>query len=293
MSNHVPPDTEVREIQVPQNQDTSIQQRAEGSFRLRYLYARSSDTKRAGELGQDYIAVRYDLRRLAFALCDGVSQSFYGDLAARFLGDALMEWLWDTATPGEFGKQDIQELLGAYLLELIPEATELVQAVVLPEGTPPLLHEVLEQKRSMGSETTFVCGSVEMPGPDLPAGRLILAWMGDSELQLWGSEGDRTCQLGAEWTDQRRWSTRVGPKGGSIGLYVDSLHDAHRIIVYSDGLASLRERLGQGLHNKEIEAAVESLARTPTNDDMSFLEIETLPEPGSTSVLASEPQARL
>jgi len=284
MSDHNPPNTGVREIRVLQDQDTGIQQRAEGSFRLRYLYARSSDTGRAREPGQDYIAVRYDRQRLAFALCDGVSQSFYGDLAARFLGDALVEWLWGTLSPSEFGEQDIRELLGGYLLELTPEATELVRAVALAEDTPPLLREVLEQKRSLGSETTFVCGSIGMPGPDLPVGRLVLAWMGDSELQLWRSERNRTYQLDADWTDQNRWSTRVGPKGGSIGLFVGPIHDVQRILAYSDGLASLRERLGHGLRNEELEAEVECLVRTPANDDMSFLEIEISHEASSTSV---------
>ncbi|MDY7078816.1 MAG: protein phosphatase 2C domain-containing protein [Chloroflexota bacterium] len=267
-----------QDIRVHQERETGVREVAAGNFRLRYLFARSADTRQAGEPGQDYIALRHDGRRLAFALCDGVSQSFYGDLAARFLGNALVAWLWDTLPPNEFRREAIQQALRDHLQNLIGEATEEVLKAPLPEDAPPLLRDALEQKRAMGSQAMFVCGSIELPGPDLSGGRMILAWLGDSELQLWGAEGDRTQELGAEWLTERRWSTKDGPKGGPIGVFVGLLRDVKRVLAYSDGIASLRERLGRGLSDEELEREVEQLGETATSDDISFLEIELLPE---------------
>ncbi|RLC70112.1 MAG: hypothetical protein DRI81_19545, partial [Chloroflexi bacterium] len=278
-------------LQVPQDRETGVQEIVAGSFRLRYLYARSSDCRQSDDPGQDYVALRQDGRRLAFALCDGVSQSFYGDLAARLLGDALVEWLWDRLPPGEFRREPIRQALHGYLTDLTDEATRQVRRIPIPADAPPLLRDALEQKRAIGSESTFVCGTVEMPGPNLPHGRVVLAWLGDAELQLWGKERDRTGELGAEWIEARRWSTKVGPKGGTIGVFVGRLEDVRRVLAYSDGIASLRERLGRGIDDSELAREVERLGEMPTSDDVSFLEIEVLPEPVAATVAVTVPAA--
>jgi len=278
-----------RELQVPQDRETGVQEIAAGPFRLRYLYARSSDTRQTGDRGQDYITLRYTERRLAFALCDGVSQSFYGDLAARFLGQRLVKWLWDDLPSNELRPEPIRQALHSHLMELTDEATRSVRRVSIPADAPPLLRDALEQKRAIGSEATFVCGVVEMPGPNLPEGRIVLAWLGDSELQLWGTDRDRTPELGAEWITARRWSTKVGPKGGDIGLFVGTLQGVQRVLAYSDGIASLRERLGRGIGDEELAREVERLGKMPTSDDVSFLEIEMRPEPATVPIQVALP----
>jgi hypothetical protein len=255
-----------------------------GHFSLRYLYTRSSDTRQADERGQDYIAFRHDERRVVFAVCDGVSQSFFGDLAARFLGDALVDWLWNSLPTRQLREESIERLLRSHLRALTSEATETVQALSLPGEAPPMLRDVLEHKRSIGSETMFVCGSLEMPGPELPGGHVVLAWMGDSELQLWSKSGDRTKELDADWETARRWSSKVGPKGGSVGVFVGSLRDTRRVLAYSDGICSLREQLGRGMSDSGLKEGVNRLSQTPASDDISFLEIEILPEPAPIPV---------
>ena len=136
-------------ISVRQDKETGIRTIVAGNFRLRYLYARSADSRQAGEPGQDYIALRQNGRRLAFALCDGVSQSFYGDLAARLLGDALVKWLWNDLPPGEFRREFIRQLLREHLVALTDEATSEIRRVPISEDAPPLLRDVLEQKLSL------------------------------------------------------------------------------------------------------------------------------------------------
>ena len=278
-------------IKVRQDQETGAREIIAGHFRLRYVYARSSDCRQSGDPGQDYIALRQDRRRLAFALCDGVSQSFYGDLAARFLGDALVTWLWERLPPGEFRQEAIRQSLSDYLAKLTDKATAQVYRVSLPQDAPPLSRDAQELKRAIGSETMFVCGAIEMPGPNLPRGRVVLAWLGDSELQLWDQERDRTGELEAEWLTARRWSTKIGPKGGPIGVFVGPLENVRRVLAYSDGIASLREQLGRGMDAAELTRAVAQLGEMPTSDDISFLEIEVLPEPVAATIPATVPAA--
>jgi len=276
-------------VSVDQHRETGVQTFAFGPFVVRYLFARSKDSVESGEPGQDYIAIQYDDRSLVFALCDGVSQSFYGDLAARFLGDALVDWLWKRLPAGEFHVEAIRRMLMECLSSLVPEATQAVQSIPIPPDAPPMLRDVLEQKRAIGSETTFACGAIEMPSPSQPEGRIVLAWMGNSELQLWGRDHDRTRELDAVWDDRYRWSTKVGPKGGEVGIFVGTLRDVRRVLAYSDGIVSLRERLGRGLDDAALKEEAQRLGETPASDDISFLEVELQPEQVPETVLLALP----
>ena len=84
-------------------------------FSYRFAFDRSADSIKANEPGQDYIAIIAADDRIAFVLCDGVSQSFYGDLAARILGDQLVTWLWENGT----NHIQNQSLLTAYLSQFL------------------------------------------------------------------------------------------------------------------------------------------------------------------------------
>jgi len=286
------------DIHIPQHRDLPVQAASVGPFRIRFLYARSADSREAGQPGQDYLAFRSDGHRLAFALCDGVGQSFYGDLAARFLGDALVEWLWALPEPVSEPEAFRREL-AAHLRALTGPASAHLQAVALPGDLPPMVREVLEQKRAMGSETTFVCGCLLEPTPATPQGQLLLAWMGDSRLRLWGQEGERTADLGASWDVAQRWSTRDGPKGGEPGIYVGPLVGIAHVQAYSDGLLSQEDALHPQLEDAALDRLVATLGEEPTSDDISFLQIDyrpgTLPLPLQTprSIVAQLVNERL
>jgi len=277
------PTDQLFELRVVQDRETGIQEHAAGQFRLRYLSARSLESQRADAPGQDYFVVRQAGARLVFALCDGVSESFYGDLAARFLGDALVEWLWDALASGAFAQGAKPQALHDYLTSLTLAATEQVRALSLPDEAPPALHDVLEQKRASGSETVFVCGALELPGPLTAEGHAVFAWMGNAELQFLGPGGDRNQELGAQWNDRQRWSTRTGPKGGLPNTFAGTLRDIRHVLAYSDGLAPLREALGRGLSDESLAAEVDRLGQTPTSDDIALLEIEVLDAPASAA----------
>lgn len=273
---------ESRTHRVPQDRETGVEVVQGPTFTCRYAYARSADTQKAGDVGQDYLTFRQDEATFVFALCDGVSQSFYGDLAARFLGDALLAWLSDRL-PLTTDAATIRTALSAYLRDLTGPATEQVQRHPLPPDIPPMLRDVLEEKRALGSESTFVCGRIDLPGPRFPQGRIVLAWMGDSRLRLWGPEGERSADLGGEFKTEQRWSSRRGPVGGEPHVFVAPLErDGRRTLVglmaYSDGLAALDAR-DEVPSNRALQDMIASAGEAATSDDLSFLEVWLGPLP--------------
>jgi hypothetical protein len=251
-------------LTLPQARETRARTRRAGPFRCRYAYARSADARAAGDTGQDFLAFRWSGRSLAFALCDGVSQSFYGDLAARFLGKALLAWL--RRLPRTIEPDPIAESLSSCLQTLAGPATRAVLSHLLPAGASPLLRSVLEEKRANGSESTFACGRIDLPAPGLPDGRLVLAWMGDTRIRLWGPRGEVAGPDGP-FAQERRWSSRRGPVGGAPSILAGPVRGRlARLAAWTDGFPGEWERLtNDGLRRL--------IAAGPLHDDLALLEI--------------------
>jgi len=256
-------------IAVPQSHETPVTLLERPGYYCRYAYARSADSLAADDSGQDCLVLRASANHLAFALCDGVSQSFVGDLAARLLATALAEW-FDTLADSD--RERLAEALQQRLTELVMEAGAMVDDFALPADLPPLVRDVLEQKRALGSESTFVAGAF-----DFEQGQLVLVWMGDSRLRVWGDQGERTSELGATFHTAERWSSRRGPIG-TPHTAILPLEDIRRLLVYSDGFAVLDTRQ-ERLSNEEIDTLIASAGNQPTSDDVSLLEVWL--EPGA------------
>lgn len=258
---------------LPQEQETPLSRGREGAFHYRLAYARAAESQAAGQPGQDYVAWRLGEGMAVLAVCDGVGQSFYGDLAARFLGDALVDWLW-REVPAATDAGALTALLAERLQAWTAAATVQVQEYPLPEGLPALQRQALEQKRAIGSQSMFAAARVDLPGPSQPQGRLIVAWMGDVRLRLWAGETEWVGQ-GAPGSDSaQRWSTRVGPVRGLPHLLVQPLlaGGLSRLVAYSDGLAEL-DRLAQPPSEAEVQAAIARSAQAATSDDLSYLDL--------------------
>lgn len=260
----------VEDLRLPQTHETAALVIAGESFHLQVAYARSADSRASDDLGQDYLSVRQDGDRLAFVLCDGVSQSFVGDLAARVLGEAMLKWLWqlDAET---IQAQVLQEACHQYLQELSPTVAPQVTNYSLPGDLPPMLREVLERKRELGSETTFSAGLL-----DVAADKLLLVWLGDSRIRLWDRQRECTADLGDTFLTQERWSTHRGPIG-KVHVFTTNLKDIKRVVAYSDGLAVMDRGLNDSLTMRSLDAVIAEAGDAPTSDDISFLEVRFSP----------------
>jgi len=260
---------------LPQGQETPVTVVQGRAFTYRFAYARAADARAAADMGQDYVAAKEEDGAFVFALCDGVSESFYGHLAARFLGDALVFWL-SQKLPRSLDAGPIRAALASYLRGLAEEATEYVEGQILPTEIPALFRDVLEEKRALGSESTFVCGRIDLPSGAFPRGRLVFCWMGDSRLRLWDTEQERSSELGGRFETFERWSSRRGPVEAEPHVFVTPLQadgqQFTRVMAYSDGLASLDSR-GEDPPDQLVEELMRQANASAVSDDMSFLEV--------------------
>jgi hypothetical protein len=274
--------TDVYTFRLPQEIETAPSALSYGRFCVRYAYSRSSDSRASDDPGQDYIAFRINLEHLAFVLCDGVSQSFFGDLAARFLGDLLLDWLWDQSadwrTEGGF-----QSALTSQSEAWTEKGRQIVDTYRLPEDVPAMVLDVLERKRDQGSETMFVCGLLNLPDRKNMLGSIALAWMGDTRLQIWKGDDQKTDLLNASWDTNQRWSSHGGLKGGSPGTYITDFEAVDRVIGYSDGLVSVEQKLSQA-NEGDLDTFIQKLLRSPTSDDVSLIDLILLPKSVKTKI---------
>jgi hypothetical protein len=232
-------------------------------FQLCYGFYRARETMENEEKSQDYLVFQEENGTLAFALCDGVSLSFYGDVAAKFLGDKLVAWLMKQ---DEILFEEGEALFHAYLEMLTEEATKHIEAVPVNSHLPELVKSVLEEKRSNGSEAMFVCGRIDALSNGLY--RLFLSSGGDIRVRFFSDNREEVYQSKLE--TGIRWSTKRGLIGEKANIVIEKSCVFHKLLLYSDGLALLDEK---EIGSDEIKEAISQSLATPESDDVSLLEI--------------------
>jgi hypothetical protein len=248
---------------------------------LRYLVARSSDSHAANIEGQDYLAWFSEGDGFCFVICDGVGSSFCGNIAARYLGERLLAFITNrgAASLSQHDARGVSTETQEYLQECQPRGNQLVAEVRLPDETPALLREALEQtRREHGSEAVFACGRLNL---GLGTSRLTLMWMGDTAVQVFDQQGQRI-ELGGRWLNSDRWSTKYGidKRGAQLWTWVGDVQPLgiERILAFSDGLAFAAEEL-HSLDDAELQRVVGNQLLSATSDDVSFLDFR-LKSPG-------------
>jgi hypothetical protein len=249
-------------FRVSNKTETEVKAMQSNGFAYRFAYARSQDSQKDEEPGQDILVLAENGNRLAFALCDGVSQSFFGDLAARILADTLLEWLWQQR---EFDI-DAMRLSLAFLLQKLTGSTKpKVAEYPIPDDLPEVVRSVLEQKRvEVGSASMFIAGIV-----DINQQKVLLAWLGDSRLRLWNQkQQEMTSLLGNTFHTDERWNSNRGAIG-TVHLQVLPLDKAFTITAYSDGMALLDPFPNPNPPNQKIQSFIAASG----DDDDSFIQV--------------------
>lgn len=255
---------------LPQDRETNPTWEESQGLRWRYAFGRAAETRAANDVGQDCVVLAKGQDGLSFCVTDGVSQSFFGDLAAAALADDLVDWL-DGLSPG-LGVEQMRQSLASRLEQLCAEVTSEVRAQPLPAELPAMLRQVLEQKRSLGSESMYACGRIWLPGDHLPDGYVVVSWLGDVRCRVWQShhelrlEGFRT---------ENRWSSSRGVLG-TPGLFASPLLSGggriQRLAVYSDGLEVL-DGAQDFPDNENLARTIAELSHNPKSDDVSLVEV--------------------
>lgn len=281
-------------ITIPQDRETeaSVELIPGGggtTIAMTYVYARSRDTRNANAMGQDFIAYRWDDKKIVFAICDGVSQSFYGEIAARFLGLRLVDALW----------QGQGKALADHLNRWTEDATREITDKVINPSLPEMQRVALERKREQGSESMFIAGVIEFTGK----GKISLYYMGDMRVWLWDAKGQNIPIPDAKFETRERWSSKVGIKNGELHKTTIALDKVARMTAHSDGVGSFANRMN-AVSQDLINSIVKEQYNAPASDDISIFDIDfhypdifgkvvTIPTPefelawmpGSTAVL--------
>lgn len=246
---------------------------------LRYAMSRSAEGKECDELNQDFLQLVADEHRLAFAVCDGVSLSFCGQIAAQIVGTQMAERLFSKSEYTDrqsliCDEGTIASELKAWLGQLCKEGTKLVQAYELPAYMNPIVQDVLEEKRLKGSESAFVAGVIQkcqLSGDVM----LMLCWQGDIRARLWLQDKEFPLRDASVVCTEERWSTRTGCVGSlHVKKYRWSAAQAEqaKLVVYSDGLALL-DPIPHVASEAQLRSIMSETLSMANSDDMTYVEI--------------------
>lgn len=218
-------------LKLPQDSETPLTPLRVPVGTALYLYIRSVDSVQANTIGQDYVTCRYQGQDLAFAVCDGVGQSFMGDLAARLIGDGLVEWLMQLQRPAN--AEAFSKATADALNSMTTTTALQVASYKLPEHLPPILTQALENQRKYGSESMFVAGRLALGGDDP---WVALCWLGDSPVAAVDIDGELV-DLGPHGSTSERWNATTGVKG-EVHTWVGDAKRVARVAGYTDGLGT-------------------------------------------------------
>lgn len=240
-------------------------------FSIRYGFARSRETQMDHDKGQDYLSFETNGNSVSFVICDGVSLSFCGDLAAHFLSEKLLSWL-NGLSEEELGNGDLKASLNSYLQGLTEEATSAIRRHKLPRSLPPLLRDVLEEKRAHGSESMFVCGRIDIVDQASGEARVVIASSGDIRVRLWNHQEEECRSHGAAGHTGQRWSTNKGLISGELNHFCTAGKALRRLVVYTDGFAVL-DSYPNMPSTGELQSLLKESFEKPASDDISYLDI--------------------
>ncbi|ANS74114.1 hypothetical protein AWM70_05590 [Paenibacillus yonginensis] len=239
----------------------------------RYSYSPSSESSSYGEPGQDFGAVAVHGDAVRFVLCDGVSLSYRGDFGAKLLGEGLFEWL--RGFPG----MEIEPAV-RLLKELSYKAGKALERLELPAELPPMLKDVLLEKRSRGTAAMFACGYLIRPTRERE-GKLWLMWQGDLRIRFWLAGQEQRLLPETSFRTEERWTSLNPGCGSELLAAAKSPHmaalplsakESGGLLLYTDGLQVL-DAAGLPLSGSELTSALNGGAAGWLEDDASLLEV--------------------
>jgi Protein phosphatase 2C len=262
----------IRSQRVPQSIETPVTFVSAPGVYLRYTYSRSSDSMASGIDGQDYLCFQHNDQKFVFVVADGVGSSFCGNLAARILGDGLLEWLWAADIPYFGAAAALGEAATSALNRLQKQAHYEVEAYEIPGQISPLVRQALEAQRAYGSEAIFAAMRIDHPSPTIPDGLISLCWMGDTQVHLIDLDGQKI-EIGGRWENANRWSTTQGVRG-AMSAWMRELSGIGRIVAFTDGLAGHASQVFDD-SDDQLDREIRAGARLPTSDDVALIDVIT------------------
>lgn len=207
--------------------------------------------------GQDFCAFRFDDRYTVGVVTDGVSQSYFGNIAARAVGEALLAVLWQRREDPP-AHRDLPGLLSPQQPMIAEKLADLPPARRTAQSAPTLLDRALDEARSEGSQA--VLGGVVLDRVNRVADVYLL---GDITAVVHGPARPRDPIQGHE---RARWSSSAGVKGE---LFHQRIPDVDCVVIKSDGMPSWWGLdANDGVEQSYFERHAQNWAE---KDDVSFV----------------------
>ena len=243
-------------------QHEPLQRLTRGGLRARVMHSPASESIDAGAPSQDYLFLTERGARVAFAVADGVSSSFFAEIAAKELATGLAQWLTDVALLDEIS---LKTSLNHFLSDLAVQVQRQVEVFEVPPTVVGFVRQELERRREYGSEAMVACGVIERFGP---SPRLAVAWLGDAHLRIWSRDGT---VLDLEGSVDDRWSTTRGTRG-SVNVWMSPAARVCRLLACTDGVSFALDAVAS-LPDDRLRAELQVIADAPSSDDIAFLDI--------------------
>lgn len=114
-------------------------------------YRRCKNFDQSDSAGHDFAIVQADQEHVVGIVADGVSQSFFGNIAAEFVAKKFLEMLWENRyNPLNYRQTE------SFLASIQKAASTKVNNFVIPQHLSPSLRHILEDvRRKEGSKTVF------------------------------------------------------------------------------------------------------------------------------------------
>ena len=243
-----------------------------GSYELIYAFSRSASRQSKNYPGADYLSFTYNGSQLFFSVCDGVSNAFAGYVAAKFIGNKLVEWGRDHK--GLFvNTSTLEKELGEVLQKWTQDGTELVNSTLLLLNGDETDIDFMERKRKKGSQTMFLLGML-----DVEQDKAFCVGLGDIRLSVkYKSKNDPEFVVGQT---KHRWSTLDG-RIGNLWSRTYTLSEIDSFAVYTDGFEQFVD------NSVSIQGKNELNKIVLPNDDVTFFSIRPNQE------IMNRPQSRV
>lgn len=225
--------------------------------RVCFGFRRCCEYDEGDKPGQDYVVVRVGGGYVVGIVADGVSRSFYGNLAAEYVSNWMVEELWRQRadTPEA-------ESLEGLLKQAEARFADYMDKYPIPTDLPPYLIQALERKRPKGSQTVFAAFVL-----NVAEARLALYQVGDIQALVHNSRPEPEV---VESPAKGRWSS-----AGKSPMLLEKkvFTNVNGLVVKSDGVS---EEWGRTLDANELAAdrfGLMAKARAQ-NDDISFIALQ-------------------
>jgi hypothetical protein len=222
---------------------------------------------RNGE-GQDYARLHSDTDRVVGVLADGVSQSFFGQIAARRVVEGLMDHLFGDG-PFDAVKLSQGSLIDA-LHAIAQEGADEVTHYSLRDDLSPTMRDLLEADRRKGSQTVFGVFAYERATRSL-----TVCQLGDVRIQVF-ADGHDPFMVPADKMGRFSIPTRSASKIAE-NLHIEHYENVLGVLMHSDGVDDKWGEKPSALEIEQrgtLEAAMEQWAR---QDDVSIVGVLTEP----------------